>query len=138
MRQNRCVTKADATGCSWRQLREFAAVDLARSYVLSWRREGGTLIIDVDLYLEPNHPFFEAPRPAEKACIRPAAIEFPYCEDLHLSRQGSFQVIDSVNEMGIGAITDLRVLQDHHYAISGEFGTVSLVAERPILRLNGS
>ena len=38
----------------WRQLREFAAVDLTRSFVLSWHIESGTLIIDIDLYLMPR------------------------------------------------------------------------------------
>ena len=33
-------------------------------------------IVDVDLLLQPDHPFYERPRPAEKVCIRPALIEF--------------------------------------------------------------
>ena len=45
----------DKTG--WQELREFADVDLTRSYVLSWQAERDTLLIDVDLYLEPEHPF---------------------------------------------------------------------------------
>lgn len=137
MRRSRHVGDANETGIGWRQLREFADVDLGRSYVLSWHREGDMLVIDIDLYLEPAHPFYEEPRPAEKDCIRAAAIEFPFCEDLQLMRRGGSQAIDSEDKIGLGAIFDLRVLQDHHYAISGEFGTVSLVAERPILRLKG-
>ena len=39
--------------------------------------------------------------------------------------------------MGLHASADLRLPQDYHYAISGEFGTVSLVAERPVLRVKG-
>jgi len=66
----------------WRKLREFAGVDLSRSYVLSWHAEREALVVDIDLLLEPEHPFYEAPRPAEKVCIRPAFIEFPYCERL--------------------------------------------------------
>jgi hypothetical protein len=132
------VNDADSTGVGWRQLREFAGVDLERSYVLSWHAEGDSLVIDVDLYLEPEHPFFEPPRPAEKACIRAAAIEFPHCEDVRLTREGVMQDIELSDKIGMGGIVDLRVVQDHHYAISGEFGTVSLVAERPILRLKGA
>ena len=67
----------DATTVSWRQLREFADVDLTQSFVLSWHLDGEMLVVDVDLYLEPEHPFYEPPRPAEKACIRPAVVEFP-------------------------------------------------------------
>ena len=31
----------------WRQLREFAAVDLSRSFVLSWHMEFDTLVVDL-------------------------------------------------------------------------------------------
>lgn len=120
---------------SWRQLREFADVDLTRSFVLSWHAEGEILVIDIDLFLAPEHPFYEKPRPAEKACIRPACIEFPSCEAVQCGDIDSSEVAETAGNLGHGAIKDLVVLDDGRYAISGEFGTVSLVAERPILRL---
>ena len=122
---------------SWRQLREFADVDLAKSFVLSWHVEAETLVIDIDLYLEPGHPFFEKPRPAEMVCIRPAFIEFPYCDELQLDAGGGGEVAEIAGNIGLGAISDLTVSDDGRYAISGEFGTVSIVAERPILRHKG-
>ena len=66
----------------WRKLREFAAVDLTESFVLSWEVVSETLMVDVDLQLAPQHPFYEKPRPAQKVCIRPAVMEFPYCESV--------------------------------------------------------
>lgn len=127
----------DAITISWRQLREFADVDLTQSFVLSWHGEGEMLVVDIDLVLEPEHPFYEKPRPAEKMCIRPAFIEFPYCEELQSAQSGSGEVAEISGKLGPGAISDLVVLDDGRYAISGEFGTVSIVAERPILRLKG-
>ena len=128
---------SDAT-IGWRQLREFADVDLARSFVLSWHVEAEMLVIDVDLYLEPGHPLYETPRPAERHCIRPAFIEFPYCDELSTTAGASGEVTEIAAKLGLGAISDLMVLGDSRYAISGEFGTVWVVAERPILRLKGS
>ena len=122
---------------SWRQLREFADVDLTKSFVLSWHTEGETLVIDIDLYLEAEHPFYEKPRPAEKNCIRPASIEFPYCEKLQADVVDGDEVLEITGKIGHGAINDLNVLDDGRYAIIGEFGTVSVIAERPILRLKG-
>ena len=122
---------------SWRQLREFADVDLTKSFVLSWHTEGETLVIDIDLYLEAEHPFYEKPRPAEKICIRPACIEFPCCEELRADRVDGEEVTEITEKLSHGAISDLSVLDDGRYAISGEFGTVSVIAERPILRLKG-
>jgi len=127
----------DKTTVSWRRLREFADVDLTQSYVLSWHLEGEMLVVDIDLFLEPGHPFYEKPRPAEKVCIRPASIEFPYCDELQSTQAGSGEVAEITGKLGLGAISDLVVPEDGRYALSGEFGTVSVVAERPILRLKG-
>ncbi len=110
----------------WRQLREFAGVDVSNSFVLSWRMQGETLLIDVDLLLMPEHPFYEKPRPAEKVCIRPAIVEFRYCDS----------VSADISQLGHGAIAGFTV-QDGTYEIVGEFGTVRIDAERPLLRLKG-
>lgn len=109
---------------NWRQLREFRAVDLCGSYVVAWKIRAETLSLDVDLQLTQEHPFYEKPRPAEKVCIRPAVIEFPYCAK-PVTTAG----------LDIGRIDDLNVLADGHYEIRGEFGIVEIDAERPILRL---
>jgi len=122
---------------SWRQLREFADVDLTKSFVLSWHVEAEALIVDIDLYLEPEHPFYERPRPAEKVCIRPAYLEFPYCEQLALAASDPGEVPDIAKQIGHGAILDLCVPREGFYEIHGEFGTVSIAAERPLLRLDG-
>ena len=120
----------------WRKLREFADVDLTKSFVLSWQAEAGTLFIDVDLHLLPNHPFYEKPRPAEKVCIRPALIEFPYCEAVKSNGHDETSDIGAaIESLGIGAIEGLKRLASGRYEIRGEFGTVQFDAERPVLRL---
>lgn len=120
---------SDDGSVDWRELREFAAVDLEKSFVLGWEAEAGLLMIDIDLYLAPEHDFYEEPRPAEKVCIRPAAIEFPHYEGMK-SDQGT-----SLPELGNGAIKGLRRLEDGCYEIRGDFGVVLIEAERPIIRL---
>jgi len=122
----------------WRKLREFAAVDLTQSFVLSWEFQSETLMVDVDLQLAPQHPFYEKPRPAQRVCIRPAVIEFPFCESVTAD-----QVADStspatvVGQLGLGAIEGFRRLADGRNEIRGEFGVVIIDAERPLLRLKG-
>jgi len=121
----------------WRKLHEFAAVDLTQSFILSWHLESETLMIDIDVFLTDEHPFYEKPRPAEKFCIRPAIIEFPFCEGIAVSG-GAAGTVQEVTEMlGHGAITGLRRHDDGRYEINGEFGTVFVSAERPLLRLKG-
>ena len=126
----------DQEAVDWRRLREFADVDLTASFVLSWHYEAGTLFIDVDLLLLPDHPFYETPRPAEKVCIRPALVEFPFCERLDAGGLPDGEdIAAAVDSLGIGAIQGLQRLADGCYEISGDFGTVTIEAERPLLRL---
>jgi hypothetical protein len=120
----------------WRKLREFADVDLEQSFVLSWNYEAGALLVDIDLLLLPDHPFYEKPRPAEKVCIRPALIEFPLCEAVRAGAGGA-DIEAIVAGLGVGAITGLRLLADGQYEIKGVFGDVEIEAERPLLRLKG-
>lgn len=121
----------------WRQLREFSDVDLTGSYVLSWHLESETLLVDVDVLLEEKHPFYEKPRPAEKICVRPAIIEFPYCEAMGRKSGALVPPVEIVATLGHGPIKGLRCLADGRYEIEGEFGTVFINAERPLLRLKG-
>ena len=126
----------DDEAVDWCRLREFADVDLTRSFVLSWHIEAATLIVDVDLLLLPDHALYEKPRPAEKVCIRPALIEFPFCEAFEpdgVPREGD--IAAAVAECEQGAITGFRRLADGCYEISGDFGVVRIEAERPLLRL---
>ena len=127
---------SDQEAVDWRKLREFADFDLTQSFVLSWHYEAVAVLIDIDLLLLPDHPFYEKPRPAEKACIRPALIEFPFCE-LVKAGPSEGDISTLVAGLGIGAIAGLRLLADGHYEISGEFGAVEIEAERPLLRLKG-
>ena len=126
-----------AEAVDWRELREFAAVNLTESFALSWHLESETLMIDVDVQLTPEHPFFETPRRREKVCIRAAVIEFPYCESLIVEGRESLSPADAAAAMGHGAITGLRRLADGRYEIAGDFGLVLVDAERPLLRLKG-
>lgn len=121
----------------WQELREFASVDLSQSYILSWMIEREALLIDIDLFLCPDHAFYEKPRPSQGVCIRPAEIEFPFCTALTTDRtQGNDADISSIaTSLGIGQITDLRRTGEGCYRLDGDFGTVDVVAERPLLRL---
>jgi organic hydroperoxide reductase OsmC/OhrA len=121
----------------WRELREFNAVDLTKSFLLVWNTESESLLIDLDLFLCPGHAFYEEPRPAEKACYRPALLEFPYCSGIKSSvdETGKKSTTETVAALGHGAITGLRRVGEGCYELTGEFGQVEVRSERPILRL---
>lgn len=94
-------------------------------------------MIDVDLLLTADHPFYEKPRPAEKICIRPAIIEFPFCESLSVDGREIDAIAAVADDLGHGPIEGLRRLADGRYEIKGSFGTVLVNAERPLLKLKG-
>ena len=120
----------------WTELKEFEGVDLAKSYVLSWDTESESLLIDVDLHLCPEHPSYEKPRPAEKVCIRPAFIEFPWCTGVAADGRGKAEpVSDSIRSFGAGRIEGMQRTGEGRYEISGSFGKVEILAERPMVRL---
>ncbi|MDH4049776.1 MAG: hypothetical protein OEW68_14610 [Gammaproteobacteria bacterium] len=122
---------------NWTELREFRAVDLTESFVLSWDAESGSLQIDLDLFLCPEHAFYERPRPKERACFRPATLEFPYCSRIESaqSRGNSDAVSEAAAKLAGGRISGLRLIDDGRYEMKGVFGKVEIHAERPILRL---
>lgn len=120
----------------WSRLREFAGTDLTKSFLLSGHYESQTLFLDTDLLLTPGHPSYETPRPREKVCIRPAVIEFPFCDRLEAdSVPADGGIADVARRLGHGAITGLRRLDDGRYELEGAFGRILIHAERPVLRL---
>lgn len=120
----------------WRQLREFRSVDLEKSFVLSWDIAAEALSIDLDLFLCPDHPFYEEPRPAEGACFRAAILEFPYCTRAAPgASEADAEPRDTVHKLRAGKIAGLRRTGEGEYEIVGDFGTVEVHAERPLLRL---
>lgn len=128
----------DNDAVDWRKLREFAGVDVESSFVLTWHFEADTLYVDCDVLLLPEHAFYEKPRPAEKVCIRPAIIEFPFCTGVSLvGAPGSDDIRYLVSRLGHGAIAGMQRRADERYELRGEFGTVIIEAERPVLRLKG-
>lgn len=125
------------TAADWRQFREFSAVDLEQSFVLSWQVDSASLLIDIDVLLIPEHPFYERPRASEKSCIRPAIIEFPCCSALSIGDSAPGSIAEIAEGIGHGAIKGLQRLVDGRFEIQGDFGTVLVSAERPLLKLRG-
>lgn len=126
----------NAKFADWTEWREFKDVDLQQSFVLSWELTNESLRVDVDLFICPNHPFYESPRPAESGCFRPAHIVFPFCSQVtEKSAQPTGDLEDAVKTLASGKIEGLRRISDGRYEMSGQFGVIYIVAERPMIRL---
>ena len=123
----------------WRELREFKAVDLTKSFVLSWHTDSDSLLIDLDLYLCPEHAFYEKPRPAEKACFRAAHLEFPNCSRVAsgADAEDKQSVANIIPSLRNGSIDSFLRTGEGRYRMTGEFGEIEIHAERPLLKLKG-
>lgn len=125
---------ADTT--DWRELREFRGVELEASYVLAWQVEEDALVIEIDLCLAPEHPFYEPPRPSEKACIRPAVIEFPGCTAIEApGSRSAGGAAEAAAALDVGRIGGFARVGEGSYRLTGRFGTVDIRADRPLLKL---
>lgn len=121
----------------WKELREFKGVDLTASYVLSWQVEGEALLLDLDLCLLPEHAFYEKPRRKDAGCIFPAVLEFPYCSQLRSAdvRADAGTINGVASRLGLGRIRGMQRTGDGIYRLRGQFGSITVHAERPLLRL---
>lgn len=120
----------------WTELREFVAVGLTDSFVLSWQMDAATLMIDLDLFLSPEHPFYEKPRPSEKSCYRAAFLEFPTCTQVLVAgKTAKVSPVEAIQSLAPGRIAGLKRTGEGRYEIYGKFGTVEVLADRPLLRI---
>ena len=120
----------------WTELREFAAVGLEQSFVLSWHLDSTSLTLDLDLFLCPDHPFYEKPRPSEKACYRAAFLEFPACTQVHVAGKiEQLALSETIQSLEAGLISGLMRTGDGRYEFHGKFGTAEIRADRPLLRI---
>lgn len=120
----------------WTELREFAAVDLEQSFVLSWNLESTTLTLDLDLFLCPEHPFYEKPRPSEQACYRAALLEFPACMQVHVAGTMAHRPLsEAIQSLDSGPFSGMMRAGDGRYQLHGKFGAVEIRSGRPLLRI---
>jgi hypothetical protein len=99
-----------------------------------------SLLLDLDLCLSEDHPFYEKPRPSEKKCIRPAIIEFPSCSSVSVNTasRSTARIGDVVQSLGTGSIEGFRRTGEGIYEVSGSFGVIQVCAERPILMIKAT
>ena len=118
----------------WRELRTFDGINLDRSFVVSWGKEGDTITLELDLVLDRTHPFYETPRPAERECFRQGKVLFPFCSRVNGHDTKEFDPLS----LTVGRIVELRELTEGEYEINGEFGKVIVESEEPAVELHSA
>ena len=108
---------------------EFDGVDLVSSFILGWRHtpaEGG-LLFEVEVLIGPEQSAYEAPKPNEVGCFKPAELLFVAASILGtLPEQGEVRpAVDADGEEDYGGF-DALTLEDGFYHVVTEFADVLL------------
>lgn len=107
---------------------------LEDSWVLAIRHGEATLILEVDFVLRKSHPEYRAPLPGEQYCFRRGRIRFERVTAMSWTRGRAMQATDAAGEEDLGSLDEFEVVGEV-YAISGDFGSVDVVSERPTAEL---
>lgn len=115
------------------QIPGFEGVYLEDSWVLQIIREANSLVFVVDLVLRESHPSYSSPTTGEQYCYRRAQVTFGSLRSLRWESGVSRAATDASGETDLGSFDEFRVRADA-YALSGDFGSIVLAADAPIIR----
>jgi len=125
-----------AESTDWPELREFRAINLTQSFILTWQWQNDVLTVDVDMSLAPEHALYEKPRPAEGGCFRAASIEFTDCSKIETGQSDSTNSpADVIASLAHGRISQFQRIGEGIYDIRGTFGAAVIHSDRPVVRL---
>lgn len=119
----------------YRQVSRLAIYHLEESYVLGIQARPGFLAWEMDLALNVDHPLYRPPSPNERHCYRRGRLEFSQVVELHWVEQGTPPARDATGQLDYGSIDSLDV-NGSLYAITGDFGRISVTASDLSIRLH--
>jgi hypothetical protein len=115
----------------------FAGLQLDDTFVLAWDRSADALTFFVLASLLPDHPEYSPPAGGEWSCYRAGLIQFRGVTSVvDLLAQASLApATDAVGAVDYGCIDHLSMTEPGKYRVCGEFGTVSVAAEKVVVIL---
>ena len=116
------------TAMDWREIPDFAHVDLEDSFVLSWNEAAHTLTFRLEASLWPGHPSYSVPKPNEHTCYKIAELVFSNTfrvEGLPSTAE-VIPTLDGGGSIDYGSIDTLQLGDDGIWMICGDFGSVRI------------
>lgn len=127
----------DGGSMHYSQIPGFEGVYLEDSWVLQIIREANSLVFVVDLVLLESHPSYSPPTAGEQYCYRRAQVIFGNLRSLRWKSGVSRAATDASGETDLGSFDEFRVRADE-YAFSGDFGSIVIAADAPVIRFTYS
>ena len=112
----------------WREIPQFAFVDLEDSFVLSWSEAAHSLTFRLEASLRPGHPDYAEPKPNQHTCYKKAEIVFTNTFRV----EGLTSMADVVpaysadGSVDYGTVDMLERNDDGIWMICGDFGNVRI------------
>jgi hypothetical protein len=113
---------------SYAEMEEFAPYYLEDSYVLGVTATPGTLDVELDIVLTPEHPEYSPDHPGEQHCYRRGHLRFRNVSYLLWDAQGSVPARDVTGETDFGCVDLWSVEDGTRHLIVGDFGRISVVS----------
>jgi hypothetical protein len=121
---------------SWREMAAFTGVDLEDSFIKGWQLSADSFVIELEASLWPEHPSYESPIKGNYTCYKPARLVFPSARQVSGLRPMSDvrATRDPNGSIDYGTI-DVLTGSGARYRVVGEFGSVTLESDAPVLQL---
>lgn len=114
------------------------AIYLEDSYVLGLEVESDAVNFDLDVVLRPGHPLYEPPRSGDKYCMHRGRLVFPRPRGVRLERSNLPPATDASGQLDYGNIDGFEIVADRTYHLFGEWGSLQLSSDLPILTFRGA
>jgi hypothetical protein len=109
-------------------------VYLEDSYVLSIQEENNSITFLLETVLLEEHPLYTEPLVSEAHCYKEGTLSFPNTQSYSLVRSNAEPVKDPDGSVDYGNIDEMY-LKDSAYFLSGEWGTLTITSDSPIITL---
>ena len=122
------------------KIKAFEDILLEDTFVFSWHHSSESLVFDVLASLLQSHPDAVAPGSGDWACYRPALIEFAGVSSVSglLPQEAVHATRDADGSVDYGCIDEISLIGPGSYRIAGEFGVVTVAADRVSLVIGGA
>ncbi len=122
---------------SYSEIDEFSSYFLEDSYVLAIMAKSGSMILNLEVVLTPEHPDYSADHPGEQHCYRRGRLVFSGVTDLNWKGQGVQPARDASGELDYGGIDSWLVESGGRHRLEGDFGVIEVIASRAEILLEG-
>ena len=121
----------------WTELSTFDGIDLTESYILSWAHVNGSLVLEMDFVLTPDHPGYQPPPVNWYACFRRGLLRFDGVRSLTglPNMADVIPAIDATGEKDYGHLDQLVEIAAGRFEGETDYGTFSVESASPTVEL---